>query len=268
MSARRVYVGNLPEDVRKSELEDLFQDFKPDEINLPRQSHGFAFLIFDDPRDADDAIIDMDGARFCGRRIRVEQAGKFAGGGGGSRYSRGDGRGYDRGYYRDSSPRYRRERSRPAGRYRLLLEDLPRDASWQDLKRISDFFRAVSLLSRIRRLLKWYDFARENGCPPPLNTDVTFRDGNTIGLLEFDSRMELDEAIRTLDNQKIIPGRGARHQYDPTPVRAIEDDVISRSPSRSLYRSRSRRYRSYSRRRSRSRSRSRRRSLSRRDSRD
>jgi len=250
MSSRRVYVGNLPEDVRKSELEDLFQDFKPDEINLPRQSHGFAFLIFDDPRDADDAIIDMDGARFCGRRIRVEQAGKFAGGGGGGRYGgRGDGRGYDRGYYRGSSSRYaRRDRSRPAGRYRLLLENLPRDASWQDLK----------------------DFARENGCPTPLNTDVTFRDGNTIGLLEFDSRNELNEAIRALDNQKIIPGRGARHQYDPTPVRATEDHVISRSRTRSVYRSRSRRYRSYSRRRfrSRSRSRSRRRSISRGDSRN
>ncbi len=35
---------------------------------------GFAFIEFEDPRDADDAVRDMDGRTVCGVRIRVEMA--------------------------------------------------------------------------------------------------------------------------------------------------------------------------------------------------
>ena len=35
---------------------------------------GFAFVEFEDPRDAEDAVRDMDGRRVCGVRIRVEIA--------------------------------------------------------------------------------------------------------------------------------------------------------------------------------------------------
>lgn len=37
-------------------------------------SPGFAFIEFDDPRDAEDAVRDMDGRFVCGCRIRVEMA--------------------------------------------------------------------------------------------------------------------------------------------------------------------------------------------------
>ena len=35
---------------------------------------GFAFIEFEDPRDAEDAVRDMDGRFVCGVRIRVEMA--------------------------------------------------------------------------------------------------------------------------------------------------------------------------------------------------
>jgi len=256
MPTKRVYVGNLPNDVRRSEIEDLFYDFRPDDINLPQKSQGFAFLIFDDARDAEDAIKDMDGVRFAGRRLRVEVAGRGGGGDrGGGRYRGERGRGYGRSD-RYPSPRDRRSRDeyRPRGRYCLALWDLPRYASWQDLK----------------------DFAREHGCAPPINTDVITRSGKLMGLLEFANREELEDGIKKLDKQKVAPGRGAPHLYEPTAVRAYEDDGSrSRSRDRSRSRSRSksrskdtkRRSRSLSSRRSRSRSRSRKRSVSKKSSR-
>ena len=35
---------------------------------------GFAFIEFEDPRDAEDSVRDMDGRMVCGVRIRVEMA--------------------------------------------------------------------------------------------------------------------------------------------------------------------------------------------------
>ena len=32
---------------------------------------GFAFILMDDPRDAEDAVKELDGTRMCGRRVKV-----------------------------------------------------------------------------------------------------------------------------------------------------------------------------------------------------
>ena len=37
---------------------------------------GFAFIEFEDYRDAEDAVRDMDGRHVCGVRIKVEMANK------------------------------------------------------------------------------------------------------------------------------------------------------------------------------------------------
>jgi len=231
MPPKRVYVGNLPRDVREYEVDDLFRDYGPDDITV---KEGFAFLIFDDAEAGEDAIRDLDGRQYNGRRVRVEEAnqkgtradrrGGFAGGGGG--------RGRNRNRYerrqRSVSPRFSRR-----GDYRLMVEDLPYGASWQDLK----------------------DFARDCGAPRPVRTEVYNKGSTIIGLLEFDSRDDLEEAIDRIDRQKIVPGKGAPHHYPATTIRCYED-CSSQSRSRGRRRSRSdRRSRSRSPRSSRSRQR-------------
>ncbi|VDM08757.1 unnamed protein product, partial [Wuchereria bancrofti] len=70
----RVFVGNLPSDVKQRDLEDIF--YKYGRINFIdikfTRDVPFAFIEFDDPRDARDAVHGRDGYDFDGCRIRVE----------------------------------------------------------------------------------------------------------------------------------------------------------------------------------------------------
>ena len=78
----RIYVGNLPPDIRTKDIEDLFYKYgKIVFIDLKnRRGPPFAFVEFDDPRDADDAVYARDGYDYDGYKLRVE----FPRGGGGS----------------------------------------------------------------------------------------------------------------------------------------------------------------------------------------
>ena len=96
----RIYIGNLPTDIRESELDKLFGKFG--RIRNITIKVKFAFLEFEDPRDADDAIHEMDRVNFGGYSLQVERArggresrddGPRGGGGGG-------GGGGGRGQYR------------------------------------------------------------------------------------------------------------------------------------------------------------------------
>ena len=57
-SEKRIYIGNLPPDIRNKDIEDLFYKYgKIKFIDLKnRRGPPFAFVEFDDPRDADDAV--------------------------------------------------------------------------------------------------------------------------------------------------------------------------------------------------------------------
>ena len=57
-SETRIYIGNLPPDIRNKDIEDLFYKYgKIQFIDLKnRRGPPFAFVEFDDPRDADDAV--------------------------------------------------------------------------------------------------------------------------------------------------------------------------------------------------------------------
>lgn len=70
----RIYVGNLPPDVRTKDLEDLFYKFgKIAFIDLKtRRGPPFAFVEFVDYRDAEDAVRSRDGKDWDGYRLRVE----------------------------------------------------------------------------------------------------------------------------------------------------------------------------------------------------
>ncbi|XP_011495995.1 PREDICTED: RNA-binding protein 1-like isoform X1 [Ceratosolen solmsi marchali] len=90
----KVYVGNLGSSASKHEIESAFSKYGPlRNVWVARNPPGFAFVEFEDPRDAEDAVRGLDGTHCCGTRVRVEMSsGRSRRGGGGrrraSRYSR------------------------------------------------------------------------------------------------------------------------------------------------------------------------------------
>eukprot|EP00088_Acartia_fossae_P029807 TRINITY_DN3071_c0_g3_i3.p1 TRINITY_DN3071_c0_g3~~TRINITY_DN3071_c0_g3_i3.p1 ORF type:complete len:214 (-),score=55.96 TRINITY_DN3071_c0_g3_i3:315-956(-) len=115
----KVYIGNLPEDIRDDDIEKLLKGYgRVDNIIM---KGNYCFVEFEDGRDAEDAVKDLDGVREWGNRIRLEHA----------KDSKLSSR-------RRSPPR---RRGNPPGRktgYRVIVENLSTKTSWQDLK---DFFR-------------------------------------------------------------------------------------------------------------------------------
>ncbi|MBN3289137.1 SRSF3 factor, partial [Polypterus senegalus] len=69
----KVYVGNLGNNGNKTELEHSFGYYGPlRSVWVARNPPGFAFVEFEDPRDAADAVRELDGRTLCGCRVRVE----------------------------------------------------------------------------------------------------------------------------------------------------------------------------------------------------
>ncbi|XP_017873968.1 PREDICTED: RNA-binding protein 1 isoform X2 [Drosophila arizonae] len=73
--ACKVYVGNLGSSASKYEIENAFSKYGPlKNVWIARNPPGFAFVEFEDRRDAEDATRALDGTRCCGTRIRVEMS--------------------------------------------------------------------------------------------------------------------------------------------------------------------------------------------------
>ncbi|XP_074497222.1 serine and arginine rich splicing factor 7a [Sebastes fasciatus] len=71
----KVYVGDLGNGAAKGELERAFSYYGPlRTVWVARNPPGFAFVEFEDPRDAEDAVKGMDGKILCGSRVRVEMS--------------------------------------------------------------------------------------------------------------------------------------------------------------------------------------------------
>ncbi|GFQ68325.1 hypothetical protein TNCT_586591 [Trichonephila clavata] len=69
----KVYVGDLGNCGTKHEIEDAFSYYGPlRNVWVARNPPGFAFVEFEDSRDARDAVRGLDGKLICGRRVRVE----------------------------------------------------------------------------------------------------------------------------------------------------------------------------------------------------
>ncbi|XP_076467268.1 serine/arginine-rich splicing factor 12-like isoform X4 [Babylonia areolata] len=75
-----LYVRNVPDGTRQEELRSLFGKYGPiTDVYVPmdyytRRPRGFAYIQFEDPRDADDALYHLDRTRFYGRELEVEFA--------------------------------------------------------------------------------------------------------------------------------------------------------------------------------------------------
>ena len=71
----KLAVFNLPGDCREAEVEDLFDKFGKMSRICVRQTRAgdtMAFLEFEDPRDAEDALRDRHGYEFASKKLRVE----------------------------------------------------------------------------------------------------------------------------------------------------------------------------------------------------
>lgn len=222
----RIYVGNLPTDIRDSELEDLFYKYgriRDIDLKTPARPPAFAFISFDDSRDAEDAVRGRDGYSFDGQRLRVEFAKGERGGprGGGER--------------RDE----RTSRAPRRSDYGVAVSKLPRGCSWQDLK----------------------DFMRKAG--DVVYTEVS-RDGD--GVVEFSNKEDMEHAIKDLDDTEFRGhnestyirlkrmNRDRSESRGRSPGRKSRSRTPPRDRSRSRDRDDNRDKRSYSRSRSRSRS--------------
>ncbi|KAF6136235.1 hypothetical protein GIB67_001644 [Kingdonia uniflora] len=122
---RTIYVGNLPSDIRESEIDDLFYKYGrivDIELKIPPRPPVYCVVEFEDVRDAEDAIRGRDGYKFDGVCLRVELAH------GGPRPSSSNDR---RGGFGDGDGgRY----SSSLIYYVVVIRGLPSSASWQDLK--------------------------------------------------------------------------------------------------------------------------------------
>uniref|UniRef100_A0A3P9HGI0 Serine and arginine rich splicing factor 4 n=1 Tax=Oryzias latipes TaxID=8090 RepID=A0A3P9HGI0_ORYLA len=196
----RVYIGRLSYRAREKDVERFFKGYgKILEVDL---KNGYGFVEFDDPRDADDAVYDLNGKELCGERVIVEHTkgprrdGGY-GGGGRSGYGRWGGR--DR-----YGPPVRTD-------YRLIVENLSSRCSWQDLK----------------------DYMRQAG-------EVTYADTHkgrrNEGVIEFRQYSDMKRALEKLDGTE-VNGRKIRLIEDRPGAKRRRSYSRSHSRSRSVVKS-------------------------------
>eukprot|EP00455_Lapot_gusevi_P057092 TRINITY_DN961_c0_g5_i6.p1 TRINITY_DN961_c0_g5~~TRINITY_DN961_c0_g5_i6.p1 ORF type:complete len:109 (+),score=32.69 TRINITY_DN961_c0_g5_i6:40-327(+) len=71
--AGKVFVGGLDERVTKEDLEDFCKGIgRLQSVWVARKPPGFGFVVFEDPRDAEDCVRDLDGKELLNRPVRVE----------------------------------------------------------------------------------------------------------------------------------------------------------------------------------------------------
>lgn len=197
-SDSRIYIGNLPPDVRTKDLEDLFYKYgKIRFIDLKnRKGPPFAFIEYEDPLDAEDAIKGRDNYEYEGYRLRVEfqkgaRGGRNGGGGGGGRDGGG---GFSRNNNNNAPPR--------RSENRVVITGLPPTGSWQDLK---DHMRVAG-----------------NVC----YADV-FKDGT--GVVEFIRYEDAKYAVKHLDDTKFRSHEVSSTVFNPfLQTKNIPEDNLER----------------------------------------
>jgi hypothetical protein len=74
VSATRLYLGNLPSNTTKRDIEDHFSAHGAGTITEIKLMNGFGFIEFDDPMDARDVVPAFHGSEFNGQRLVVQYA--------------------------------------------------------------------------------------------------------------------------------------------------------------------------------------------------
>ncbi|KAL9098415.1 MAG: hypothetical protein Q9163_005919 [Psora crenata] len=187
VSSTRLYLGNLPRDVTKEDIQSHFAE-GPGTINEIKLMNGFGFIEYEDAADARDVV--PHGSDLKGHRLTVQFA-------------------------RGSRPREypAPDRTHPHPRrtaFRMQFTGLPGDTSWQDLK---DFARRSGLevvYSEVGRERDGKGFVE-------LETASDLK----IAVDKLDNQEFKGNTVRCLsDIQEDIPGRNGRYRSrSPPPFR-------------------------------------------------
>eukprot|EP00112_Aurelia_sp_Birch-Aquarium-sp1_P017002 Seg3900.2 transcript_id=Seg3900.2/GoldUCD/mRNA.D3Y31 product="Serine/arginine-rich splicing factor 12" protein_id=Seg3900.2/GoldUCD/D3Y31 len=118
-----LYVRNIHNDTRQEDLRKMFGQYGPiSDVYIPldyytRVPRGFAYVQFDDIRDAEEALLDLDGTTLFGRQLEMQ----FADGNRktpGQMRGKGDRGGERRGFFGGGDGYYRGRRRRSYSRSR------------------------------------------------------------------------------------------------------------------------------------------------------
>ncbi|KAF2797401.1 hypothetical protein K505DRAFT_398617 [Melanomma pulvis-pyrius CBS 109.77] len=123
VSSTRLYLGNLPRNATKADVEAHFQTHGTGEITEIKLMNGFGFIEYKDAMDARDVVPAFHGSDFMGERLIVQ-------------FARGSRRNENFTPHERAAPRPRRTP------FRMRIANLPVETSWQDLK---DFARQSGL---------------------------------------------------------------------------------------------------------------------------
>ncbi|KAK3333846.1 hypothetical protein B0T19DRAFT_355925 [Cercophora scortea] len=193
VSSTRLYLGNLPRNATKADVESHFASHGTGEITEIKLMNGFGFIEYKDSMDARDVV--PDGSDFMGERLTVQFAR-------GTRHREGAaGAPGAFNHERSAAPRPRRTP------HRMQISGLPNDTSWQDLK----------------------DFARQSGLDVVYSE--TGRNGNGEGFVEFETAADLRTAVEKLDNRE-FKGQRVTCVSNTQPDVPRGDRARSRSPRR------------------------------------
>ncbi|KAK9718776.1 RNA recognition motif [Popillia japonica] len=201
MVGTRVYVGGLPYGATERDLERFFRGYGRMRDVLIK--NGYGFVEFDDYRDADDAVYELNGKKLLGERVTVEKA-------------RGTPRGRDQWSSRNDYRSHERYGPPTRTNHRLIVENLSSRVSWQDLK----------------------DYMRQAG---EVTYADAHKQHRNEGVVEFASYSDMKNALEKLDDTE-INGRRIRLIEDRSSSRRSRSGSYSsrsRSRSRSVKRSHS-----------------------------
>ncbi|KAK3995829.1 Pre-mRNA-splicing factor srp2 [Cladorrhinum sp. PSN332] len=196
VSSTRLYLGNLPRQATKADVEAHFATHGTGEITEIKLMSGFGFIEYKDAMDARDVVPAFHGTEFMGERLTVQFAR-------GTRHSNGGGNNSSFNNERSNVPRPRRTP------HRMQITGLPSDTSWQDLK----------------------DFARQSGLDVVYSE--TGRNGSTDGFVEFETTNDLRAAVEKLDGRE-FKGNRVTCSANPQTDYPRGDRARSRSPARHL----------------------------------
>jgi len=125
---RIVYIGNLPDDIRHLDLRYLFREEEGFgrilrvDIKNGAPGQAYAFLDFENERDAADAVNRRHGLEFEGECLRVELKGGAGKASSGSRHNQ------------DQQHHHHHHVHHLGANTRVVVTGLPHSCSWQDLK--------------------------------------------------------------------------------------------------------------------------------------